>query len=85
MGESVAQAYETAAAGGKRPLVVHFNGSFHSDYSEGTAARARRRLPGKRVVVLSVLPVASLDRLSPSKDDRKRADYLIYTIASAKK
>ena len=46
------------AAGG---LVVHFNGSFHSDYGLGTAERAKRRMPGKRIVVLSLLPVKDLD------------------------
>lgn len=80
MGESIAQAYTAGALGGKRPLVVHFNGSFHSDFNQGTADRAKRRLPGKRIVVLSIVPVQSLDTLAPAKDQRKRADYLIYTI-----
>lgn len=84
MGESIAQAYELAAAGGRRPLVVHFNGAFHSDYTLGTVQRVKRRLPGKRVVVLSMLPVESLDGLSPDKSDRKRADYLVYTLKSGK-
>jgi len=84
MGESVAQAFQTASTGGARPLIVHFNGAFHSDYAEGTAARTRRRLPGKRVVVLTMVPVTSLDGLAPSKDDRKRADYLVYTTAPSK-
>lgn len=84
MGESVAQAYQGAAIGGKHPLVVHFNGAFHSDYAEGTAARARRRLPGKRIVVLSVVPVTDLDVIAPSKDDRKRANYLVYTVTDKK-
>jgi uncharacterized iron-regulated protein len=80
MSESIAQAYATGTIGGKRPLVVHFNGSFHSDFAEGTADRAKRRLPGKRIVVLSIVPVQNLDALAPAKDQRKRADYLIYTI-----
>jgi uncharacterized iron-regulated protein len=83
MAESVAEAYQTGAVGGKRPLVVHFNGSFHTDFFEGTVDRARRRLPGKRVVVISMLPVKDLDSLAPGKEDRKRADYLVYTIANA--
>jgi uncharacterized iron-regulated protein len=80
MAESVARAYQTSSTGGVHPIVVHFNGSFHSDYHLGTADRTSRRLHGKRVVVLSVLPVDKLDGVSPSKDDRKRADYLVYTI-----
>jgi uncharacterized iron-regulated protein len=84
MGESVALAYETAAMGGLHPLVVHFNGAFHTDFAEGTAERTKRRLPGKRIVVLSVLPVDNLDALSPGKTDRKRADYLVYTMTTKK-
>lgn len=84
MSESVARAYELASIGGKRPLVVHFNGAFHSDYTLGTAERVKRRLPGKRVVVLSMLPVDSLDGLSPDKHDRKRADYLVFTLKDKK-
>jgi hypothetical protein len=81
MGESVARAYQAAVAlGAKDPLVVHFNGAFHTDFAEGTAARAMRRLPGKRVVVITILPVDTLDTISPDKTDRKRADYLVYTI-----
>ena len=80
MAESIAQAYAIGAIGGKHPIVVHFNGAFHSDFAEGTADRTKRRLPGKRIVVLSIVPVQNLDALAPAKDERKRADYLIYTI-----
>ncbi|MGB2715896.1 MAG: ChaN family lipoprotein [Vicinamibacterales bacterium] len=60
--------------------VVHFNGAFHSDFGLGTAERTRRRLPRRRLVVVSILPVADLNALAPSGDDLKRADYLVYTI-----
>jgi uncharacterized iron-regulated protein len=83
MAESIAQAHAAASAGGQRPLVVHFNGAFHSDFGQGTAARAKRRLPGKRIVVLSVLPVKELDGLSPDGDARKRGDYLVYTTSGS--
>jgi uncharacterized iron-regulated protein len=79
MAESIAQAHAAASAGGQRPLVVHFNGAFHSDFGQGTASRAKRRLPGKRVVVVSVLPVKDLDGLSPDGSERRRAEYLVYT------
>jgi len=79
MGESVAQAYTTGAIGGASPLVVHFNGAFHSDFKLGTAARAARRLPGKRIVVITVLPVDRPDRAAPDESERRRGDYLIYT------
>ena len=48
-----------------RKLVVHVNGAFHSDFGLGTAERVRRRLNGRRVVVVSMLPVKDLDRSRP--------------------
>lgn len=79
MGESVARA---AKGPGEGPLVVHYNGAFHSDFGLGAAARAKRRLPGSRVAVISMMPVASLDGLTPGDEDRKRADYLVYTLSA---
>ena len=76
MGESIAQAYTAAAVGHKRPLVVSINGSFHSDFRDGTVARARRRLSGKRILVVSILPVTDPGE-APNEADRKRADYLV--------
>ncbi len=77
--ETMAEAI-AAAHGPGHPLIVHYNGSFHSDFTLGTAARVKRRLKKARVVVVSVLPVDNLDTLKPAKDDRKRADYLVYTL-----
>jgi uncharacterized iron-regulated protein len=79
MGESIAEAYAAGAIGGKHPLVVHFNGAFHTDFREGTTARVARRLKGKRLEVLTLLPVADLDAVAPTREDRKRADFLVYT------
>ena len=79
MGESIARA---AKGPGEGPLVVHYNGAFHSDFTLGAAARAKRRLPGSRVAVITMLPVESLDGLKPAGDDLRRADYLVYTISS---
>jgi len=59
--------------------VVHYNGAFHSDFGLGTAERTRRRLPGKRTIVISMLPVSDLDKLQPAGEDLRRADYLVYT------
>jgi uncharacterized iron-regulated protein len=80
MAESIADAYAAKATGGAKPLVVHFNGAFHSDFAAGTAARAVRRLPGKRVVVITMVPLGSLDALSVEKKERRRANYLVYTV-----
>ena len=60
--------------------VVHYNGAFHSDFGAGVAERVRRRLPSRRIVVITMLPVANLDTLAPEGDDLKRADYLVYTV-----
>ena len=77
MAEAIATAVERRTSAG---AVVHYNGAFHSDFGLGTAERARRRLPGKRIVVISMLPVDSLDRLAPAGEDLERADYLVYTV-----
>ena len=78
MGESVARAWHPGG------LVVHYNGSFHSDFRLGTAERAVRRAGGASMLVVTALPVPNLDSLAPGKEDRKRADYLLYVLAPAK-
>ena len=78
MAESIARASEARA--GRPGPVVHVTGAFHSDFGAGTAERARRRLAGKTVTIVSILPVGDLDTLAPAGDDLKRADYLVYTI-----
>lgn len=84
MAEAIASAVERGDAlseskGKTKGPVVHYNGSFHSDFGLGTAERTRRRLPGKRTAIISVLPVADLDALVPTGEDLRRADYLVYT------
>ena len=78
MGESVAEAFQKHATG--RVTIVHVNGAFHSDFGEGAAESARRRLPGRRIAVVSVLPVGNIDSVRPADEDLKRADYLVYTV-----
>lgn len=80
MAESIARAWRAGVDAGKRPVVVHYNGAFHSDFREGTAARARRRLPDQRFVVVTITPVADLDVVMPDAVARTRADYLVWTI-----
>ena len=79
--ETMAEAIAAASARRSAPgPVVHYNGAFHSDFGLGTAERVRRRLPGKRIVIVSMLPVASLDGITPEGEDLQRADYLVYTV-----
>jgi uncharacterized iron-regulated protein len=78
MAESIADAF--ARQSGRPGTIVHFNGAFHSDFGLGAAERTRRRLPGRRVAVVSILPVPDLDSTEPGGEDLKRADYLVYTV-----
>lgn len=85
MAESIAHAYAAGSIGGQRPLVVHVNGAFHSDFHFGTVSRAQRRLPGKRIAVVTVLPVADITAPVPDAAERRRGDFLVYTPAPVKK
>lgn len=78
MAESIAAAF--AKQEGRPGVVVHVTGSFHSDYGEGTGERVRRRLAGRRVATVSMMPIENLDTIVPDPDDLKRADYLVYTV-----
>ncbi len=66
MAESIVAARERA---GKGAIIVHFNGSFHSDFGLGTASRVGRRLPTAALVVVSAVPTSD-----PAK--AKAAEYL---------
>jgi len=77
--ETMAEAIAAAVQGGRGPI-VHYNGAFHSDFGAGVGERVRRRLPGKRVVIVSVLPVQDIDTIAPTPEDVTRADYLVYTV-----
>ena len=78
MAESIAAAF--ARQEGRPGVIVHITGSFHSDYGDGTGERVRRRLQGRRVAIVSIVPVEDIDALAPGGDDLKRADYLVYTV-----
>ena len=78
MAESIVQTL--AVEQDPAPLVVHYNGAFHSDYGLGTASRVTRRLPQARTRVLTMIPVKSLDDVAPTDDQRAKADYLVFTI-----
>ena len=76
--ETMAESIAAALVGRRGPL-VHFNGAFHSDFRQGAVERTRRRLPGREIVVLSILPVNDLDNVAPSDEELRRADFLVYT------
>jgi uncharacterized iron-regulated protein len=78
MAESIAQAWQKNAA--RRAAVVHVNGSFHSDYAEGTAAGVSRRLSGRRIAVVSFVPVDDIDAETPNADAARLGDYIVYTV-----
>lgn len=77
MAESIANAFGQQE--NARPLVVHFNGAFHSDYRQGAASRAARRLPKSKIKVISVVPVENLDKINVD-EYRKRGDYIVFTL-----
>jgi uncharacterized iron-regulated protein len=78
MAESIVRAHSVEKD--PAPIVVHYNGAFHSDYGLGTAARVRRRVANARIAIVTMVPVKSLDDVAPTDDQKKRADYLVFTI-----
>jgi uncharacterized iron-regulated protein len=79
MAESIVQAYARSEDG---TIVVHFDGSFHSDYGLGTAARVLRRAPNAKRVIITAVPVA--DPLSANAAEiAQRADFVIFTRTPA--
>jgi uncharacterized iron-regulated protein len=77
MAESIANAYLNTPQ--PRPLIIHYNGAFHSDYRLGTASRTKQRLPKANIRVISVIPVSDLDTVK-ADEYRKRGDYLIFAL-----
>ncbi len=78
--DTMAESIAAAAAMEPRPLIVHFNGAFHSDYRLGAAARTKKRLPRSRIRVVSIVPLADLDQIKTG-DYRKRGDFIVFTLA----
>src|SRR5690606_32220232 len=76
MAESIVRARESH---GPTPLVVHLNGSFHSDFAQGTAARVQRRDPATRTVVITAVPVEDIDAIVPTGVERELARVGVYT------
>jgi uncharacterized iron-regulated protein len=79
MAESIAKVFSAQADDRDKPLVVHFNGAFHSDYRMGAASRTARRMPKSKIGVISIVPVDNLDSIDVD-EYRKRGDYIIFTL-----
>lgn len=78
--ETMAESIVRARATHGDKLIVHLNGAFHSNYALGTAERVLRRDPSIRIAVISAIPVPDLDSVSPSDDDLRLGDWLVYTL-----
>ena len=75
MAESIVEARNRA---GGNPLIVHYDGAFHSDYRQGTVDRVRRRATNLRLTVITAVPVT--DQTTATLNDHSgRADFIIFT------
>lgn len=79
--EAMAEAI-VAARAAHSTLVIHANGSFHSNYHLGTVERVQRRDRRARQLVVSFLPVEDLDTAN-GRPQRKIGDYIVFTLAPA--
>jgi uncharacterized iron-regulated protein len=77
MAESIVEARTRAP---RRAIVVHYDGAFHSDYSQGTVERVRRRQPGWALAVVAAEPVRD-PAAAPIAPQSGRADIVIFTRA----
>ena len=67
----------------RQPLVIHCNGTFHSDYGLGTAARVSSRVPLAQSVIISMVAANEVATADVSSD-RKKAHYLLIVPAPPK-
>ena len=80
MAESIVDARLAAP---RDAIVVHLDGAFHSDYSQGTVARVRRRQPGWTLAVVTAVPVAD-PAAAPIAPQSGKADFVIFTRRAAR-
>lgn len=76
--ETMAESVVEVLAARPGVLVIHMNGSFHSDYGSGVPERVLRRRPESKVLTLTGIPVEDPASAVPG-DERARADYLLFT------
>jgi uncharacterized iron-regulated protein len=81
MAESIVKARLAAP---RNAIVVHYDGSFHSDYSQGTVSRVKRRQPGWTLAVVTAVPVAD-PAVEPIVTRSGLADYVIFTKRPARR
>lgn len=67
----------------RQPLVIHCNGSFHSDYGLGTAARVAARRPLAQADIISMIAVPDVPKADVS-NFLKKAHYLLVVPAPPK-
>jgi uncharacterized iron-regulated protein len=67
----------------RQPLVIHCNGSFHSDYGLGTAARLAQRAPLAQAAIITMIAVPDVAKADVT-DDRQKAHYLLIVPAPPK-
>ena len=65
---------------GRPGVVVHISGAFPAISAPAPASVCAAALAGRRVALVSMIPVENLDTLGPTPTDLKRADYLVVTI-----
>ena len=80
MAESIV---ETRRRAPRNAIVVHYNGSFHSDFGQGTVDRVRRREPEWRLAVVTAIPVRN-PASAPVAPQSGRADFVIFTRATVR-
>lgn len=61
-------------------MVIHYNGSFHSESRLGTVERLARRLPSARIAVVTVVPVPDMAAADPAQS-AGLGDYLVFVPA----
>lgn len=75
MAESIVLALRNSP---RNAILVHYNGSFHSDYGHGAAARVARREPRWKLAIVTAIPARD-PGAAPVAPHAGRADYLIFT------
>lgn len=76
MAWSIAQNYSQMAAGtGKKPVFIHYNGNYHSDFHSGIIPYLDEYLPGLEIATICCVRQESISQMD--KENRDRADFII--------